>query len=195
MLRLIIIAILVVSCGNPSANNRLKQQMVDRDTLLPDTFKRREVITNSLVTEGDTLYSNGILSYKDSIDNKVQALRKINKRLEGSSEGGEAILYLSGKDTLKMNITFYGETGKSVYVFYLRGGYPVLYIGTTNVYNEPINISKDAKIDSTTIDKITLRNNVIVSWLQNGRKVKDNYEDKEKEVRYLYSEIRDLLRQ
>ncbi|WP_160715998.1 hypothetical protein [Chitinophaga solisilvae] len=194
MLRLVIIAILVVSCGNPSASNWLKLQMGDRDTLLSDTFKRKEVIACSLVTEEDSLYKNSIYSYKDIIDNKVRILRKINKRLEGSSEAGEAVLYLSGKDTLKMNITFYGETGKSIYVFYLRDGHPVLYIGTTNVYNEPVNISKDVKVDSTTIDKIALRNNVIVSWIQNGKKVNDNNEDKGKEVRDLYNEIKNLLR-
>ncbi|RBL91433.1 hypothetical protein DF182_02095 [Chitinophaga flava] len=183
-----------MGCGNPSASNGLKQETANRDTLLSDTFKKKEVIANNISSEVDTAYSNTILSYKDSIDNQRKTLRKVNKSLEGSSEGGEAILYLSGKDTLQMNITFYGETGKSVYVLYLRNGHPVFYIGTTTFYSEPINISKDVKTDSTTVDKIILRNNAIVSWLQNGGKVKDKYEEKDQEIRDLYSEIQTLIK-
>lgn len=191
MLRLIaIIAVLAIGCGNPSARKGIKQEIANRDTSLPDTFNTKEVITNNISSEVDTAYNNIILSYKDSIDNQSRTLKIVNKSLEGSSEGGEAIFYLSGKDTLKMNISFYGETGKSVYVLYLRNRYPVFYIGTTTFYSEPINISKDVKIDSTIVDKIILRNNAIVSWFQNGTEVKDNFEGKEQEVRDLYSEIR-----
>lgn len=169
MLRLItIVGILAIGCGNPSTSGGLKQETANRDTLLSDTFKKKEVIANSISSEVDTAYNNTIISYKDSIDNQSRTLEKVDKSLEGSSEGGEAILYLSGNDTLKMNITFYGETGKSVYVLYIRNRYPVFYIGTTTFYSEPINISKNVKTDSTTVDKIILRNNTIVSWLQNG---------------------------
>ena len=195
MLRLItIIAVLVMGCGNPYASTGLKE-VINRDTLFPDTIKKKEIIISNLAAEVDTAYNNTILFYKDSIDNQNRKLKKVNKSLDVSSEGGEAILYLSGKDTLKMNITFYGETGKSVYVLYLRNGGPVFYIDTTTFYSEPINISKDVKTDSTTVDKIILRNNTIVSWFQNGRKVKDKYEEKGQEVRNFYNEIQTIIKQ
>lgn len=188
MLRLIIIVVLVTGCGNPSAS---KQEVINQHTLLPDTFKKQEVDTGIIAAA----YKKDILSFKDSIDNKTKTLKKINKSIEGSSEGGEAILYLSGKDTLKINITFYGETGKSTYVFYLRNGCPVFYIDTISFYSEPITISKNVKANSTTIGEIILRNNAVVSWLKDGNKVKDKYEEKNREIKDLYSEIQALLKQ
>lgn len=162
---------MIIGCGNPSSGDRLKQP----DTLLPDT-----------------LYDNTILSYKDSVDMEAPSLKKVNNAIEGSSEGGEATLYLSGSEILKMNITFYGEMGKSVYVFYLRDGYPVFYIGTTSFYSEPIYVSKKVKIDGVSVDKIILHRNAIVSWLQNEVPVKDRYKEKEQEIRDIYNEVQVL---
>lgn len=183
-----------MGCANPSVNNKLQQEVIDSNTLWPGTFKKKEVISTNISTEADSLYNVNIIRYADSLDSKINTLKKVKKNLDVSSEGGEAVLYLSGKDTLKINITFYREMGKSVYVLYLRNSYPVFYIGTTFFYKEPIYISKDVKIDSTTVDKIVLRNNNVISWLQNGGEITKKYEEKEQEVRELYSEIQTFIR-
>lgn len=170
MLRLTpIITLLIISCINPSGGNKHKQEV------------ENEV----------TAYHNITLAYKDSIDHQSSTLKKVHIDLDAPAEGGEATLYLSEKDTLKMDITFYGEMGKRVYVLYLKSNHPVFCIDTNILYREPIYLSKEMKIASTSVDKIVLRNNAIISWWQNGKTVKDNYEEKAKEIRALQTLIRE----
>lgn len=171
-----ILPLLVIACGNPSGNNKGKQEATS------------EVLTV-------TAYNNATLSYKDSIDHQIHTFKNTHIDLDAPGEGGEAILYLSGKDTLKMDITFYGEMGKRVYALYLKNSHPVFYIDSNIYYREPIYLSKEVKIASATIDEIILRNNTIVSWSQNGKAVNDKREEKAQEIRDLYKEIQTLIRE
>lgn len=192
MLRILIVFfVFTLGCGTPSVTKKHDPQVSNEDTLLADTFRNEKIITNDTFTEADA-YKSSILSYKDSIDSKIMSLKKVNREIEGSSEGGEAILYLSGRDTLRINAIFYGETGKSTYVFYIRNKYPVLYIDTTILYNEPIFASRKVKIKSITIDELILRNNTVVGDLQ---VVNNERRKSAEEITNLYARILNLLTQ
>ncbi|WP_212002734.1 hypothetical protein [Chitinophaga sp. HK235] len=136
-----------------------------------------------------------ISSYKDSIDRNLSSLKRISKDVEGSTEGGEVALYLSGKDTLKIEATFYGETGKSNHVFYLKNRLPVFYTDTTYLYAAPIYISSDAKIDSMLVDQITLQGDSIVQWFRHEQPAKDADQKKGKEIIALYKRIQTLVKE
>lgn len=193
-----VIAIIFVAtcCGTPVTNTDTTKS-AKKGNSPTDTIQKAEPnITSASKDTLDTVYNNKILSYKDSINNKIKTLKKINRDIEGSAEGGEAILYLAGKDTLRMNVTFYGETGKSEYVFYLSYGVPVYYISTTTTYKEPIGISREVKIDNIITDEVILRGKEVISWKQNEQPSdKQKYSQKAQEIFDLYTEIEALLNQ
>lgn len=194
--RITAIAIIFVAicCGSPKTNTNTSKP-AEKENSLTDTIQKAEPnLTTAYQDALDTVYRNKILSYKDSIDRKVKTLKKISKNLEGSAEGGEAILYLAGKDTLRMNVIFYGETGKSEYAFYLSKDAPVLYIGTTTFYKEAINVSKEVRIDNIVKDEVILKNKEVISWKQNEQlSNKQKYSQKAQEIFDLYTEIEGRL--
>lgn len=193
-----VIAIIFVAtcCGIPATNTDTTKS-AEKVNSPTDTIQKAEPnITNASKDTLDTVYNNKILSYKDSVNNKIKTLKKINRDIKGSAEGGEAILYLAGKDTLRMNVTFYGETGKSEYVFYLSNGIPVYYVSTTTIYKEPIGVSKEVKIDNIITDEVILRDKEVISWKQNEQPSdKQKYSQKAQEISDVYTEIEALLNQ
>lgn len=137
----------------------------------------------------DSQYTREVLLYRAQVDNNLGSYRKEKKQLEAPSEGGEAMLYLSGKDTVRIDATYYGEMGKSEYVFYVRDARPVLCINTVTSYAEPISASAETKVKSVVVDSIVSRDNQVVNWIQNNKTLTTGYVEKSKEMNEVFTGV------
>lgn len=87
-----VIAIIFVAtcCGTPATNTDTTKSAEKRNSPTDKIQKAEPNITTARKNILDAVYSNKILSYKNSINDKVTTLKKINKEIEGPTENGEA---------------------------------------------------------------------------------------------------------
>jgi len=193
---IVIIAIFVVGCSSSSVCKTQQQQVSEKDSLVADTSGKEVVVSDKMVDEEDTFYRNNVFSYKDSIDRKIGVMRKVHYDLEDLGlEGAECTIYISEMDTLRMDITVYGEMGKGMYVLYIKDSSPVFYFSHTFYYDEPVIVSGHPKVNKRDSDTVILRNYAIVKWIKNGIEMKAKYEEKSRDVKYMYDEIQSQIKE
>jgi len=153
----------------------------------------RQVVVNEPV---DSLYIAKTLSFCDQVEHNLSSYKQLSKDIGGSTEGGEAKIFIDSKDTVKIEVTFYGETGKSIQEYYYEGKQFVLFKSKDVFYREPINTTSDVEIDSTAVERIVLKDMKVVHWVQDEQiKAENLYPEKTKEVLILHDELISLIRQ
>jgi hypothetical protein len=126
----------------------------------------------SVAQSADSIISNIRIKYQD-IRNNLKSYDTVSTDLEeGSTEGGEATGYYNGKDIKLIEITYYGEMGKTKLEYYFDNGRLFFVFENRYKYNRPIydTIAFDPKKTRVTKDRYYFHNEKLVRWLDNNNR-------------------------
>lgn len=85
-----------------------------------------------------------------------------------SAEGGQSVAYFSGPAIMKIVVTYYGETGRSVEEYYYADGQLTFVFRKESRYSRPLS----GKIVSTQEQRFYFRHDELIRWIDaDGKEV------------------------
>jgi len=100
-------------------------------------------------------------SYKEIVKNKDSYINKSTDLMGGSSEGGHAIAYFEDNNIRLIDVTWYGEMGKTARSYYYKNEKLFFIFEEIYTYNAPIYYDKEAAKEDNSVaffdDKKTTR--------------------------------------
>ena len=168
-----------------SCNNNSSPKVEGKDTVIS---------VKAPVTDSLSLLNNAIRNI-DSASLAIETSRKlrtVKKDVTGkSTEGGEVIKFFKDKDLVMAAISYYGEMGKSIATYYIRGNAIMKIKSEESHYNKPMYI-EGSVIDSTEVNFFYIINGSFVvlnkqmkfisdtSLLTKGKELMDDYKEEMK---------------
>jgi hypothetical protein len=106
------------------------------------------------------------INYKiNQIDSNLYTYQKFEELILGqSTEGGSITAYFNNNDLKKINVIYYGETGRDEYDYYLEEDKLLAFIYSQYHYKEHIFLSDSVEIKQIEIFKYYFSNDTIISW-------------------------------
>jgi hypothetical protein len=131
-------------------------------------------ITSSVAQSADPVITDIRAKYQE-IRNNLKSYDTVSADLPGeSTEGGEAIGYYKGKDLKLIEITYFGEMGKTKLEYYFNTDQLFFVFESRYKYNRPIyDPSFDLKRSVVTKDRYYFHKEKLVRWLDNNNKQVD----------------------
>jgi len=124
-----------------------------------------------------------IEEYKQEVASFKEKLKMRQRDSFESAEGGEIRCFYIEKDTVKMEMDYYGETGRKHLVLYQKNGLPVLMEEKTFGYEEPLGINQTTTISDSLVQQFYFDKQNLIYWLKDGQHVhSSNYKEKEEEL-------------
>ena len=189
-----LICLLMLSCSESVVENEFKKN----DSLTVDILKNSNDVANisdassiniSLCEKLDIKHIDMLVS---DCNKNITVFRELKKNIfDLSSEGGDAIFYYSKDSIKKVHCTFYGETGKSVFEYYINNN-KVFFVSIEKYeYKLPI-VNKKNIVKGKSKDLIYFVNSNICKIIRNDEIVNDDdsfFINTQKEIMDIYLKI------
>jgi len=105
----------------------------------------------------------------NAINAHIEDYKKVEKETYESTEGGVSVAFFNKHDLVKINATFYGETGKSVVEYYFENDKPLFIFEKQYSYYKPISI-EPTRIRSTQENRLYYENGMLMRWIDDRHK-------------------------
>jgi hypothetical protein len=123
-----------------------------------------------------------------SINRNLARYKVVRKKLSGfSAEGGELVAHFDGRSIMKIEATFYGETGKTREEYYYQDGRLIFVFHKEFIYEKPLS----GKVVRTHENRFYFDNDKLIKWINEDGKDSStaDAEYAEKQDEYLKSSM------
>ena len=163
-----------------------------------------EIVNSFKFTSSGTLHSDvveyiskenkeAIDAYVKNVENTLETYSKCeNTVFDLSTEGAQLLTYYDDNNLVKLDVVYYGETGKVEKEMYLKDNQVVHNNVINEHYNQPIYEQGDLQTEKVILDQQYFKNGKLAFWTKGGEIIDPSSEDFLEEANQLQKEFDNL---